>query len=250
MENYKTKIVGDLQNLGLQKAGVILVHSSLRSLGPIPDKANLVIESLLEVLGEEGTLLMPALSYETVSKKNPYFDVNKTPSCVGALTEFFRKKEGVIRSVHPTHSVCGIGNLAEAVLQDHSIDQTPCGPNSPFRKLKEVNGKILFIGCGLRPNTSMHAVEELVEPPYLFGEEVIFNITSKNKNLPPIKMRTHDFVGWKQRYDRVENILSPEELKKGKVLDAESFLIEAPAMWKKAYEILKQDPFYFVDQIF
>ena len=55
------------------------------------------------------------------------------------------------------------------MLCDHVQDNTPCGQNSPFNRLIENAGKILMIGCGLTPNTTMHAVEEYVRPPYLFG---------------------------------------------------------------------------------
>ena len=55
------------------------------------------------MLGEKATLLMPALSYEIVTKENPVFDQVKTPSNVGFQTEYFRTQPGVLRSVHPTH---------------------------------------------------------------------------------------------------------------------------------------------------
>jgi len=81
------------------------VHTSLRSLGKVPGGAETVVRGLLYALGENGTLLTPALSYASVGVNNPVFDVLHTPSCVGALPEYFRTRPGTIRSVHPTHSV-------------------------------------------------------------------------------------------------------------------------------------------------
>ena len=105
---------------------------------------------------------MPALSYATVGPQSPLFNVATTPSCVGALSEYFRMRPGAMRSVHPTHSVSGAGRLAKDLLGEHIRSTTPCGPYSPFARLPEVGGQILFIGCGLNPNTSMHAVEERI----------------------------------------------------------------------------------------
>jgi aminoglycoside 3-N-acetyltransferase len=248
LDKLTAKLISDLIKLGIKKGGILLVHSSLRSLGNYPNKAGLIINSLLEVLGEEGTLLMPALTFETVHADNPFFDIDETHSCVGALTEIFRKSYKTMRSLHPTHSVCGLGKMAEDILKDHYLDRTPCGPHSPYYKLKAAGGQILFIGCGLKPNTSMHAVEELVNPPYLFGEEVIFYLTYPQSQMK-MKMRTHYFKGWKQRYDRLENILTSPEITKGKILEADSYLIDTPAMWKKAHDVLLKNPFYFVDKI-
>ncbi|MCY1723180.1 AAC(3) family N-acetyltransferase [Prolixibacteraceae bacterium Z1-6] len=78
-----------------------MVHSSLKALGDYPDKAQMVTEALLQTIGEEGTLLIPTLTYETVTAENPVFNVENTQSCVGGLTEYFRKQPGVKRSIHP-----------------------------------------------------------------------------------------------------------------------------------------------------
>ena len=33
-----------------------------------------------------------------------------------------------------------------------------------------------MLGCGLQPNTSMHAIEEMVKPPYLFGPPLTYHL--------------------------------------------------------------------------
>ena len=248
MNSSFEKLINDLRALGVRENGVLLVHSSLRALGPVEGGAETVCRALLEVLGERGTLLVPALSYETVTREHPEFDVRTTPTCIGALTEYFRRREGTLRSVHPTHSVCGVGHLVHDLLCNHELDTTPCGPNSPFHKLPSFEGQILMLGCGLRPNTSMHSVEELIEPPYLFTDPFEYTITDAAGRQFKQVHRRHNFDGWVQRYDRLADVLAEPDLRSGPVLQSTSYLIEAAAMRPAIYRKLQEDILYFVDR--
>ena len=99
------KLKRDFSNLGIKRGEVIIVHSSLSSMGLVDGGAETVIEALTEVLGDDGTLLFPAFSYGTVGESMT-FDIKNTPVCVGKIPETFRNTNGVLRSMHPTHSVC------------------------------------------------------------------------------------------------------------------------------------------------
>ena len=247
-DEAREKIAGDLKALGVREGGVLLVHSSMRSLGRFAGGAEEVVRGLLEAVGPAGTLLMPALSYERVGAAHPVFDVHNTPSCVGWLTEYFRRRRGTLRSVHPTHSVCGLGPAAEGLLADHQKDHTPCGEHSPFRRLRRAGGQVLFLGCGLKPNTSMHSIEELVEPPYLLGPVVEYRIILAAGRETTMRVRRHSFAGWRQRYDRLGGLLAGGGLAVGGVLAAEAQLVECRAMWDAALAALRSDPFFFVER--
>ncbi len=241
----QSTLVNQLQTLGVHEGDVLMVHSSFRSLG-LKDP-ELILRSLLQALGESGTLLMPALSY---TQQPPNLHDNRvTPACVGFLPEYFRLRPGTLRSLHPTHSVCGVGAQVHAWLDDHIEDRTPCGPHSPFNKLFQRGGKILMIGCGLEPNTTMHAIEEYAVPPYLFAPPMIYTLTDSTGRTFDKEYIPHDF--WQgravQRYDRVEGILSAPALAEGNIGYAKSHLIQAQALFPAALNCLKADPFYFVD---
>lgn len=245
----RDRIARELVEAGLRTGGAVLVHSSLRSLGTVPGGPETVILGLLDGLGPEGTLLLPALSYATVGEANPRFDVTATRSCVGAIPEHFRTRTGTLRSVCPTHSVCGVGPGAEWLLGGHHEDSTPCGPNSPFRRLRECGGQVLMLGCGLTPNTSMHAVEELVEPPYLFAGSVEYRVKRADGSEVMARLRRHGFEGYAQRYDRLAAVLPPGGMRVGRVLTATVQVIECPAMWEAAEAALRRDPLYFVEPL-
>ncbi len=142
-----------------------MIHSSFKSLGLEGENAaDRVIEGLLLAAGGGGTVLFPALSFDYVTAANPVFDVKKTKSCAGFLSEHFRINYAFRRSLNPTHSVSGTGKDAGYFLDGHIIDDSPFGKNSPYSKLKDRKGKIIMLGCGLRPNTSMHALEQAGRP--------------------------------------------------------------------------------------
>lgn len=245
----RERIADDLRAAGVRPGGVVVVHSSLKSLGRVPGGPETVVRGLLDALGPEGTLLMPALSYATVGADNPVFDVLETPSCVGAIPEHFRTRPGTLRSVSPTHSVCGVGPEAERLLERHRLDETPGGPNSPFRALRDVGGQIVMLGCGLAPNTSMHAVEEVVEPPYLFGGTIDYRVVLTDGTETQLRCRRHGFRGFAQRYDRVAGLLPEGALKVGTVLEATVHTIDCAPMWDAAEAALRGDPLYFVDRV-
>jgi aminoglycoside 3-N-acetyltransferase len=242
----KKALVNQLQHIGLKRDDVVMVHSSFKSLG-IQDP-ELIIGALLETLGEHGTLLMPSLSY--LQDPPARHDTNLTPSCVGFLVEYFRCRAGTLRSVHPTHSVCGMGDQVHEWLGDHIEDNTPCGPHSPFSKLLHRRGKILMIGCGLKPNTIMHAIEEMALPPYLLGAPRVYTITDSQGKTFDKEYIPHNFTGVVQRYDRVEGILSGETLSAGILGNAKVFLIQADTLCQAALNRLQVDPYYFVDLLY
>jgi len=256
MAYSKERLKEDMLKLGIKNGDVILMHSSYKSLGKIDGGAKTFYDALLEVLGKDGTLIVPALSYETVTRDNPVFNLKTSPSCVGYLTEYFRTEvDGVVRSVHPTHSCCAVGKLAKEITASHYLDVTPVGENSPFHKLPEYGGKILMLGCDTRRNTSLHGVEETMEPPYCIDRvnKVTYTITDDSKTYTQTAFR-HYFVvpgsdeHYVQRYDRIIGLLDDSEVSSGKILEADCFLMDAKAVWKKGYDKLSEDPFWFVDE--
>ena len=242
----KQRMISDLRSLGVREGDSLLVHTAFSKLGKNVDPRE-VIEALAEALGKNGTLILPSLSWANVTKDNPVFNVRETPVCIGFLPEYFRRFPGVVRSVHPTHSCCALGGRAEYFTGTHALDETPVGPNSPFRKLKEADGKILFLGCSTTPNTSVHGIEELVTPDYLYGDDIVYTITDNGGKTYTKKYHTHGFARTEQRYERAEQLLSPDEISRGKVLEADCTLMRARPLWEKVARKLGEDPHFMVD---
>ncbi|MGE0567352.1 MAG: AAC(3) family N-acetyltransferase [Bacteroidia bacterium] len=162
----KDSIKKALNSAGIKEGDVLMVHSSLSSLGYVDGGAETVISVLMALIGDKGTLMMPSFpgigfNYDYL-KSNPIFDINQTPSKMGAITEVFRKMNGVKRSFHPTDAVCAFGPQADYLTNDHFNQLTPYNEHSPFRKLELLNGKILLLGTKLEHVTNFHTPEDAI----------------------------------------------------------------------------------------
>ena len=162
----KQHISDKLKSIGITKGDVVMLHSSLSKIGFVQNGANTVINAFMEVIENDGTLVMPAFpavgfNYDYL-KTNPVFNVKETPSKMGIITEVFRKKENVFRSLHPTDSVCAIGKQAEYLVKDHFNQLTPYNKYSPFYKLCQLQGKIILIGVDLNSLTNFHTPEDAI----------------------------------------------------------------------------------------
>ena len=246
-----SQLITDLRQLGVQENDTIIVHSSYNALKggeQIEGGPAAVIAALKEAV-KHGTLMLPTLSWESTYTNNPYFNVKETPSCVGILPEVMRQSEGVVRSPHPTHSVVIWGKDAQAIADAHIRDFTPVGPNSPFHEVRRRNGKIMMLGCPLACNTSMHGVEEMIVPPYVYRDNCDYTLTLENGETVTQAYLNHDFDGIHQRYERILGLLSPDEYRQGKVLNADCTVYNAKAVWEKGIKKLREDKFYFVDVV-
>jgi len=167
---------------------------------------------------------------------------------VGVLPEVMRKSEGVYRSVHPTHSIAVWGEDADIIAAYHIRDFTPVGPNSPLHELKRRKGKIVMLGCGLEPNTSMHGIEEMVVPDYLYGANYDYELVLRNGKRLKTNILSHNFTGVDQRYDKILDVLAKTDYSFGKVLNADCYVLNAEAVWEKALKKYREDPLYFVEK--
>lgn len=244
------KIVEDLKRIGVNKGDDLLIHMSYKSLGYVEGGIETFINAIKSAVGDRGTVLFPTLSYRYVTYDNPVFDVKFTASCVGAVANYFRQSEGVIRSFNPTHSVSAFGFRQKEYVSTHYLDDEPVGPNSPFAILPKFGGKVLMIGCGIKCNTSMHGVEEFVKVPYVLSDvKTDYTLIDYDDKVTRKGYYRHNMIkghNRAQRYDRLYDLM---EFKKGNILNAESYIIDADTMWNVGAEKMKEEPYYFTDLI-
>jgi aminoglycoside 3-N-acetyltransferase len=246
----KTDIMHDLQRLGVYTGDILLVHSSLSSLGHVDGGADTVIDALLETLGPDGTLLMPSFQggrEYNLLKQGCTFDVRTSPCELGIIPEIFRQRPGVFRSINPTHCTAGIGKHAEKILDGHQFCNVSVGRNSPYDRLQQTNGKILLLGVTHKSNTTLHFVENTGGAPSLSRElfdAVAIDADGKSWTVP---MHPH-LMGLKKNYERAENELLAADIQhNGNVGAATARLIDAAGMTRHLQQRLRENPCYLIE---
>lgn len=242
----KDDLIDGLRNMGLNGTETILIHSSMKSLGEVDGGADTVLDVLIEFF-EDGLLLLPTHTWKTINKDNPIYDPNNSPACVGILPNMFLKREGVIRSLHPTHSMAGIGKNAKEYLKGEEFNNTPCTPGGAYDRLKDCGGKILLIGVGHERNTYIHSVEEVLNVPNRLADEPTkLTIVMSDGSLKEVYVRKHynpnqphiseDFVKLNKAF------LDCGASKEVKLADANCILCDAKRIFEVVRYVIAPDP--------
>ncbi|MFY1619976.1 aminoglycoside N(3)-acetyltransferase [Micromonospora sp. WMMD736] len=173
-------VAADLRAVGLAAGQDVLVHSSLRRVGPLAKGAETLAEALHAVLGPEGTLVVPThnagnsttsrtwheatrgmsaderLRYEATM---PGWDRGRTPAQgVGTFAEYVRLLPGAVRSAHPQTSFAAVGRRADLLTADHVL-HSHLGQRSPVGRMYDTGGHVLLLGVGYDACSALHLAE-------------------------------------------------------------------------------------------
>jgi aminoglycoside 3-N-acetyltransferase len=243
----RERLVKDFRASGVEKNDIIMLHSSLKNVGWAENGADTVIDALLEVIGDGGTLAVPTYTYSYIGRESgEAYDRRKT-SCInnGVITDMLWRREGARRSSHPTHSIGAIGRLAEYLTSDHP-DGAGFGVGSPLHKLAEKGGKILLLGVGQDRNSLIHVGEALAGALY---NEVPFRegwgrsakrITEQNEEeiVPQV-----EFPGCSYNFGVMEDLLNQKGIVRfGQAGNAVTRIMNAQAVLDQVIEMLRDRP--------
>ncbi len=173
----RASITADLRALGIDSGDVLVVHTSMSTLGYVVGGPHAVVEALLDAVGPSGTLTMPGHSsdwsdpaqwqnppvpewwWPILREHMPAFDPHLTPTRqMGAVVETFHRVPGVQRSQHPMVSHLAFGPQAPTIIQEHSLADG-FGERSPLARLYDLDAVVVLIGVGHANNTSLHLAE-------------------------------------------------------------------------------------------
>ena len=268
--NYnKQQLKDQLESMGLKGDETILIHSSMKAIGAVDGGADTVLDAWMEYF-KDGLFLLPTHTWKTVNADNPVYNPYTTPSCVGLLTNMFMKRDGVIRSLHPTHSMSGYGKNAAEYLAGEEYNNTPCTPGGCYDRLKEVGGKVLLVGVGHERNTYIHSVEEVLNVPNRLSDmpmELVIELQEESNNSGKLPPYNRD-EGWKKHTDNKlcrkvyvrkhynakqphisedfvklnQIFLDSGVVRKVKFGDADSLLCDAKGMFNIVRQVIAPDP--------
>jgi aminoglycoside 3-N-acetyltransferase len=172
----------ELSKIGIREGDTLMVHCAYTPLLGFKGSPTQLIEVYLNAVGKNGNLLMVSMSYLSATsdylQKIDYFDVRKSTSYMGLVSETFRRRPGVLRSLHPAHPVLAHGPQAKWIVSGHENCAYSCGPGSPFEKLVRLNGKVLFHGVKETNLTLHHYLEHLIKDklPFPLYEDQPYNV--------------------------------------------------------------------------
>ena len=180
----RATLVRHLTRLGVPRGGLVMVHSSLRSLGHVAGGAATVVDALLETLGPEGTLVVPTFTYVLAGEPDFVFDPLRTPSLMGAISDTARRHPEARRSIHLWHSVAAIGPLAEAIVT--AGGESAWDADSPMRQIRDRDGRYLLLGVPYQNLTAVHLCEVELEVPYRKATRVETKMRRADGSLAPL----------------------------------------------------------------
>jgi len=178
------RLKSGLTKMGIVESDTLMVHVNFNPQNGFQGTPLDLVNALAELVGEKGNLLMVSIpfrgaAYDYLALNKP-FNVKKTISMMGLVTEMFRRREGTLRSLHPTHPVLAFGKDAQWLVAEHDRCLYPGGPGSPFDKFRRLKGKILFFDVSFGAITFFHYVEDLLKDrlPFPVYDDRLFSVTA------------------------------------------------------------------------
>jgi len=175
------ELASEWKRCGVKEGDTILLHSDVGRLlanynfynrpddviGDVLTVDN-ILDSFLHAVGEIGTLIIPLFNFGFSSGKD--FDIRRTPSNMGALTEVARKRDGYIRTTNPVYSFAIFGKRKDYFKSVKLT--TALGSDSVYARLLELDGKIAALGLpDNKCMTFFHHIEEIHQVPYRIYKE-------------------------------------------------------------------------------
>jgi aminoglycoside N3'-acetyltransferase len=174
------QLTADLRRIGVNTGDLLMVHASLRAIGPVDGGADGVLDALDAATSPGGTLFMNLSARDDLGWVNERpeadrvdllrhaepFDRFVTPADpdVGVLAEVFRTRPRTIVSDHPEGRFGASGPLAHTLVDDVPWDDY-YGPGSPLERFVHAGGRVLRLGADLGTGTVIHYAEYLVALP-------------------------------------------------------------------------------------
>ena len=161
----KADIISQLDALHTPKGVPVLLHSSLRAIGPVEGGAEALLDILVEYFTRDGGLFcVPTHTWHNLDKEIT-LDITSDDNCLGAFSGVAIRDPRGIRSENPCHSMVVFGDHAKDFVQDELNVPTPTAPSSCYGKLFDMGGYVLLAGVAHNKNTFLHTVDEMLNIP-------------------------------------------------------------------------------------
>lgn len=244
---FFSDIVNAFKKIGINKGDTIFVHSSVAVFGKLAGIVDRdlflqnLIDALKESVGGNGTIIMPTFTYSFCN--NELFDVQKSKSNVGVLTEYFRNLPDVKRTDHPIFSVAIWGDNKEDLL---NVSKDSFGKDSIFDKLYKLDGKIVMFGAPFLSATFIHYIEQSYGVPYRFIKKFKGTIKKENQTYEDevLYFVRHLDKNIEIDIDKLEKyFIEKGKIKESCVGNGRILMIKAKDYYMEGFKLLNKDIF-------
>lgn len=248
--NTHQSLTEDLIRLGIRPNDMVTMHSSMKKIGITEGGGDTVIDVFFDYLGQDGLFVLPSHTWGTIQYYGDIYDPKRVASCLGLLPNLMLARDGVERSLHPTHSVCAYGkNAAEFV--DGELGATEFVPiTGCYHKLLEQGGKVMLVGVTNHANTFLHGLEVWEtdgRPCWLRDTPVYYKIKLPNGDLVDGHVY-HTSVGTSQHFDKMLDVmLAHESTVVGKFGQADTIVLDLPKIYPVISQMFRDNPRIFLE---
>lgn len=252
MHATKETLIQQLSGMGLKPTDSVMLHSSMKAIGNVDGGADTVVDAFMDYLSQ-GLFMTPTHTWRQMGPDHDLFDPATEPSCVGIITNVFMKRPGVVRSLHPTHSIAAWGKGAGDYINGDECFCTPCDPRGCFGRLRDIGAKILLAGVTHVKNTYIHSIEESFDVPQRFtSEPVLFRVLMPDGSIRKVSMYRHYnpiMAHISESFDKLKDLYFQEGVAVPATLgDAQCILCDAAGLFEVTGRILSRDPYFFIEQ--
>tara|TARA_R110002073_G_scaffold320096_2_gene495107 strand:+ start:1203 stop:1925 length:723 start_codon:yes stop_codon:yes gene_type:complete len=152
-------LIEQLKYFGLRDFPALMVHASMRKLGPIEGGCDALIHALIQSLGPQGNLIMVL----GADDEEPFAALTtEADEDMGVLPELFRQWPGVQVNDHAAARYAVLGPQADYLLNPTALHDYH-GHGSVLERLTELQGAVLRLGADTDTVTLTHYAEYLAD---------------------------------------------------------------------------------------
>ncbi|MFA6449754.1 MAG: AAC(3) family N-acetyltransferase [bacterium] len=254
MEKYtRENLRKGLADVGLREGDLVFFQSRLYGLGMpegIKDRDGLCrffLDTLLEIIGPEGTLVVPTYSTQVARYDKPFI-VEETVPNYGLFPEYVFKHKDFVRSLNPLISVAATGRLKEKVCRSGSI--TNYGARSPFDVMAANNAKNIFLGIEpWEANSVAHYIEMHFGVPYIYNKLLKWRSIEKGRISNKHSVAMVRYLSYETKYNFPKyqaKLFERGVIKTSDVGGGRIYAVELKDMIEVGYDCLEKDPYFFL----
>lgn len=273
-------IADGLRAVGLEPGDGVYVHSSLSSFGRVEGGPDAVVDAILDLLGDDGTVVFPTFTGDAVIAAvlglsghsgavilpdgadvdlDDLATVKEQHIFTGAIPKAARRRDDFIGSNHPLYSICARGPLAEEIVASNEKYIFFSHEDKDIYLLGQHGGKTLLLGTKHVANSSIHLVSEFAGLEYKMQDRPYWKLTvadflamPREKQAELLRLHCGMTLPYDitKQYDRIEGPLKEAgAINIGRIGNAEVRLMKILEFLRVGLEAVKKDPWLLADKV-